>query len=248
MKLIEEGKDLTQEQIEDPEIRDLLVNGIWMGPYSHVPRILEDLYKKGYYSAEYINNLLKIENRKIYPKSPEYKKHEEEVKLIVEAIEREDEQYLLDHKSEIIDNIDDINISISKLPEKLRGDIDLMRAKILRGNVHEIYDLASVNNDATEELRENPEFEELINTMEDFFKEESKLLKKEEKKDKTRRLNAHFERVDKKKEEQIHKYGNTKITPEQALNTALRDGGISFDEINNLGEIGDNTHDKTKDE
>lgn len=100
---------------------------------------------------------------------------------IVEAIKKGDEEYLIKHKQELIENIGNIKIRISQLPERLRGDIDVMTAAIVNGGVYEMQDLAFVYSQATEELRVNPEFQGVVKEFETFFKEQSKKLDQDRK-------------------------------------------------------------------
>ena len=100
---------------------------------------------------------------------------------IVEAIKKGDEEYLIKHKQELIENIGNINIRLSQLPERLRGDIDVMTAAIVNDGVYEMQDLAFVYSQATEELRVNPEFQGVVKEFETFFKEQSKKLDQDRK-------------------------------------------------------------------
>ncbi len=95
---------------------------------------------------------------------------------IKSAIERKDEQYLLDHKQDLIDNISRLPFSLSYFPESFRGDYDFMTAEIINGNVYELNDLYFVFSQATAELQNNPEFIKVFKDFEEFFKEQRKLL------------------------------------------------------------------------
>ena len=56
---------------------------------------------------------------------------------LVDAINRGDEEYLLEHKQDLIDNTNTApGISLSALPASLRGDMDVMIAQIAKkGNI-----------------------------------------------------------------------------------------------------------------
>ena len=144
---------------------------------------------------------------------------------IVEAIKKGDEEYLIKHKQELIENIGNINIRLSQLPERLRGDIDVMTAAIVNGGVYEMQDLAFVYSQATEELRVNPEFQGVVKEFETFFKEQSKKLDQDRKTANVQAIQKSNERI------KVEKTRYTEwLKMYDKASEMLKKGEISFDE------------------
>ena len=144
---------------------------------------------------------------------------------IVEAIKKGDEEYLIKHKQELIENIGNINIRLSQLPERLRGDIDVMTAAIVNDGVYEMQDLAFVYSQATEELRVNPEFQGVVKEFETFFKEQSKKLDQDRKTANVQAIQKSNERI------KVEKTRYTEwLKMYDKASEMLKKGKISFDE------------------
>ena len=144
---------------------------------------------------------------------------------IVEAIKKGDEEYLIKHKQELIENIGNINIRLSQLPERLRGDIDVMTAAIVNGGVYEMQDLAFVYSQATEELRVNPEFQGVVKEFQTFFKEQSKKLDQDRKTANVQAIQKSNERI------KVEKTRYTEwLKMYDKASEMLKKGKISFDE------------------
>ena len=144
---------------------------------------------------------------------------------IVEAIKKGDEEYLIKHKQELIENIGNIKIRLSQLPERLRGDIDVMTAAIVNGGVYEMQDLAFVYSQATEELRVNPEFQGVVKEFETFFKEQSKKLDQDRKTANVQAIQKSNERI------KVEKTRYTEwLKMYDKASEMLKKGEISFDE------------------
>ena len=144
---------------------------------------------------------------------------------IVEAIKKGDEEYLIKHKQELIENIGNINIRLSQLPERLRGDIDVMTAAIVNGGVYEMQDLAFVYSQATEELRVNPEFQGVVKEFETFFKEQSKKLDQDRKTANVQAIQKSNERI------KVEKTRYTEwLKMYDKASEMFKKGEISFDE------------------
>ena len=144
---------------------------------------------------------------------------------IVEAIKKGDEEYLIKHKQELIENIGNINIRLSQLPERLRGDIDVMTAAIVNDGVYEMQDLAFVYSQATEELRVNPEFQGVVKEFETFFKEQSKKLDQDRKTANVQAIQKSNERI------KVEKTRYTEwLKMYDKASEMLKKGEISFDE------------------
>ena len=146
---------------------------------------------------------------------------------IVEAIKKGDEEYLIKHKQELIENIGNINIRLSQLPERLRGDIDVMTAAIVNDGVYEMQDLAFVYSQATEELQSNPKFQMIVKHFETFFKEEKRKIYSDKEKANSESLNRYHKAVKQKKSEYTKYYHESYVEDEQIIE-AIQNGDEDY--------------------
>ena len=146
---------------------------------------------------------------------------------IVEAIKKGDEEYLIKHKQELIENIGNIKIRLSQLPERLRGDIDVMTAAIVNDGVYEMQDLAFVYSQATEELKSNPKFQMIVKHFETFFKEEKRKIYSDKEKANSEPLNRYHKAVKQKKSEYTKYYHESYVEDEQIIE-AIQNGDEDY--------------------
>ena len=146
---------------------------------------------------------------------------------IVEAIKKGDEEYLIKHKQELIENIGNIKIRLSQLPERLRGDIEVMTAAIVNDGVYEMQDLAFVYSQATEELKSNPKFQMIVKHFETFFKEEKRKIYSDKEKANSEPLNRYHKAVKQKKSEYTKYYHESYVEDEQIIE-AIQNGDEDY--------------------
>ena len=136
---------------------------------------------------------------------------------LVDAINRGDEEYLLEHKQDLIDNTNTApGISLSALPASLRGDMDVMIAQIAKkgniGGVYEMNDLAYVYSKATDELKQNPEFINIVKEFESFIKKQSEIFEKNYKEfGNPKAYEIYYKALEDKKESFYNDYVNNKL-------------------------------------
>ena len=141
------------------------------------------------------------------------------------AIKSRNVKYLLAHKQDVIDNIR--NIDVRKLPEALRGDIDIMTAAILDGEVYVVEDLRNILGAVSRDLKTNFQFRRMVRHFLGIFQEEEKkydegyelmqqTLEEEEKK------------ADQEKRKQYPEFYNENPADDQEIVRAMMAGNVEF--------------------